>query len=314
MNRDDPKEGIPGGDPPDQEQPPDRTSGLTIETCYRHPRVVTGVHCTRCGRPICTDCMHPAPVGYQCPECFGQAKRSAPRRRIRVQFILGRPGSIPSLLLVVNIALFVVELAVGAAGGVATGGSQLKLFNLGALYPLAVAHGQYWRLFTAMFLHANFLHILFNMYALYLFGYLIENALGSARFIAVYLVGGLLAMVTSYVFSDPQAVGVGASGAIFALLGAWVAYNFRRRSNIQAALQLRWAFFLIALNLFLGFTIANIDNFAHVGGLVSGVVLGTLAEGVGPRSTRRLVQVVGFGAMVAVGVAMTIARTAALKS
>ena len=102
--------------------------------------------------------------------------------------------------------------------------------------------------------------------------------------------------------------------AIFALLGAWVAYNFRRRSNIQAAFQLRWAFFLIALNLFLGFTIANIDNFAHVGGLVSGVVLGTLAEGVGPRSTRRLVQVVGFGAMVAVGVAMTIARTAALKS
>src|SRR5438093_11830870 len=100
----------PPGPPPEGDDPPERTSGLTIETCYRHPRVVTGVHCTRCGRPICTDCMHPAPVGYQCPECFGQAKRSAPRRRIRVQFILGRPGSITSLLLVVNIALFVVEL------------------------------------------------------------------------------------------------------------------------------------------------------------------------------------------------------------
>ena len=89
---------------PEGDDPPERTSGLMLETCYRHPRVVTGVHCTRCGRPICPDCMTAAPVGYQCPECVREARQTAPRRRVRVKFILGRPGSITTTLLVVIVA------------------------------------------------------------------------------------------------------------------------------------------------------------------------------------------------------------------
>jgi membrane associated rhomboid family serine protease len=301
-----------GTHPPDPDDPAERTSGLIMETCYRHPRVVTGVHCTRCGRPICPECMHPAPVGYQCPQCVAEASRTAPRRRARLRFFLGRPGSVTSTLLVVNIAMFLVELATGASGGLWTGGSGQKLFDLGALYAPAVVDGQYWRLFTAMFLHAGILHILFNMYALYLFGYLIENALGSLRFIGVYFVAGFVAMAVSFAFADPNVPAVGASGAIFALLGAWVAYNFRRRGSIQASYNLRWALMLIGLNLFLGFSIPNIDNYAHVGGLIAGIAAGWFAEGFGPRNVRLAVQVAGFAVLILVGVGLTAWRVAAL--
>src|SRR5881397_1055228 len=129
----------PGG--PDPEEPPERTSGLMLETCYRHPQVVTGVHCTRCGRPICPECMTPAPVGYQCPECVREARRTTPRSRVRVRFLLGRPGSITTLLLGLNIALFLVEAMVGGSGSLFSGPSGQKLFELGALYPPAIAEG-----------------------------------------------------------------------------------------------------------------------------------------------------------------------------
>lgn len=306
-----------------------RTHGLTFESCYRHPSVRTGVHCTRCGRPICPDCMHPAAVGYQCPECLREAAQTAPRRRFRVRFFLGRPGSITTLLLVTNVAMFLVELLVSHGTGLSSGPTDQQLFDLGAMYPPAIAglahlvNGnpvfgsfapQSWRLFSAMFLHANLLHIAFNMYALYLFGYLIEGAFGKARFIAIYFVTGFLASATSYTFSDPRSLGVGASGAIFGLLGAWVAYNYRRRGSAMASAQLRWALFLIAINLFLGFSVSSIDNFAHIGGLAAGAVAGYLAEGFGPRNVRTAVSTGGLVVLVIVGIVMVAARTSALHS
>jgi rhomboid protease GluP len=165
-----------------------------------------------------------------------------------------------------------------------------------------------------MFLHAGIIHIAFNMYALYLFGYLIENALGTLRFAAVYFVGGFLASVASFLFVPPGVPGVGASGAIFALLGAWVAYNYRRRGNPMAEANLRWAGFLILLNLILGFTIPNIDNSAHIGGLVAGIACGYVAEGWGPRSTRLVTQIGGFVVLIVIGVALTAYRIHALTS
>jgi membrane associated rhomboid family serine protease len=300
----------PDGVSPDT--PNERKSGLLIETCYRHPNVTTGVHCTRCGRPICPDCMVAAPVGYQCPDCARQARAIGPRRRARL--VIGRPGSMTTLLLAVNIGMFVVEVAYGGAGSLLSGPSPQRLFNLGALYPPAVAQGhQYWRFLTAMFLHAGLLHIGLNMYALYLFGYLIENSFGRTRFLAIYFISGLMASVTSFVFGNPQAVAVGASGAIFGLLGAWVAYNYRRRGSALASANLRMAFILIALNLFLGFSIAGIDNFAHIGGLLTGVVAGALVEGFGPRYLRPFVQAAGFALIILVGVLLTLSRVSALS-
>ena len=275
------------------------------------------MHCTRCGRPICPDCMTPAPVGYQCPDCVREAGRTAPRRRVRVRFILGRPGSITTTLLVVNIAMFLVEVIYGGGGSLASGPNEVKLFQLGALFPPAIAktatfpqHYQYWRLVTAMFLHAGILHLALNMYALYLFGYLIEHAFGVARFVAIYFVAGFLASVTSFAFGPVLEVGVGASGAIFGLLGAWVAYNYRRRASALAAAQLQWALILIALNTVLAVSFRGIDWRAHVGGLVAGVFAGWLAEGWGPRRIRPFVQVGGMVALVVLGIAVTAWRVA----
>ena len=295
-------------DPAEAFAQPDRSTGLTLEGCYRHPEVLTGVHCTRCGRAICPDCMHEAPVGYQCPDCVRAARRSGPRRG---PLVVGGGGSVTSALLVINIAVFVVQM-LGGGAAVLAGSDAFRLFELGALQPLAVARGQYWRLFTAMFLHAGLLHIALNMYGLYLFGGLVERALGRVRFLAVYLVSGFLASVASFTFSDPRSFGVGASGAIFGLLGAWVAFNLRRRGTAFASANLRWAFMLIAINLVLGFSLVTVDNFAHLGGLGAGFVAGGLAEGIGPRRLRPALQVAGFVALVGVGVVVTALRSAAL--
>jgi membrane associated rhomboid family serine protease len=258
--------------------------------------------------------MRPAAVGYQCPECVAEARRTAPRRRLRLQFFLGRPGSITTLLLGVNILVFLIELATGAAGGIWSGGSPQKLVDMGALYAPAVAQGhQYWRLITMMFLHVSMLHILFNMYALYLFGFLMESALGRLRYLTIYFVCGFLAGVTSFLYSTPGVPAAGASGAIFGLLGAWTVYTFRRRDTAFGAANFRWALTLIGLNAVITLSIGSIDKYAHIGGLISGVVAGVLAERIGPARLRTLIQVGGFTAMVVVGVALTAFRVSALS-
>jgi membrane associated rhomboid family serine protease len=300
-----PNEGAGDPAPPQSE----RTSGLTLDTCYRHPDVQTGVHCTRCGRPICPDCMTQAPVGYQCPHCAGEG--ASGRRQVRP--ITARRIPVARVLLFANVAMFVVEVAIGSAS-LFQGPGIKTLFDLGALQPIAIAQGgQYWRLFTAMFLHANLLHLGLNMYGLYLFGYLVEDILGRAAFVVLYFLSGLLASVTSYAFGNPGAVAVGASGAIFGMLGAWIAYNYRRRGTALGSANLRGAALIVALNLFLGFSIAGVDNLAHLGGLVTGVICGLTLEGVGKRGSARVLRVGILVALAAVGVALTVWRTSALS-
>jgi membrane associated rhomboid family serine protease len=303
--------------PPEGEDLPERTSGLMMETCYRHPKVVTGVHCTRCGRPICPDCMTAAPVGYQCPECVREARQTAPRRRVRVRFVLGRPGSITTALLFINVAIFLVEVLLGGPGSLFEGPSADKLIQLGAMVPpyiartgLAPEHYQFWRLISAMFLHIGLIHLAFNMYALYLFGYLIENAFGKARYIAIYFVAGFIGNVTSFAFGEAISVGAGASGAIFGLLGAWIAYNYRRRGTALAEANLRGALILIGLNTFIALSFHSIDWRAHLGGLVGGVLAGWLVEGFGSRRVQPFVQYGGLIALTLIGVALTAWRVA----
>jgi rhomboid protease GluP len=211
----------------------------------------------------------------------------------------------------VNVALFLVETVLGGSRSLFTGPSSQKLFDLGALYPPAIALShQYWRLITPMFLHAGLIHLAFNSYALYLLGFMVEEALGKARFLAIYFIGGFLASVTSFAFGPLGEVGVGASGAIFGLLGAWVAFNYRRRTSPMASANLRWALMLIVLNVILGFSIPGIDWRAHFGGLVAGAFLAAVLEGFGPRTFRPLVQVGGVLALVALGILLTAWRVA----
>lgn len=281
-----------------------------IEVCYRHPGVETRVHCTRCGRPICPDCMIQAPVGFQCPECVDQARREfkqGPGRAFRGGV------SVTKAFLVAIAIPFAIEVVVGGPTALMDP-TRLLLFDLGALQPVAVADGQFWRLFTAMFLHAGLLHIAFNAYALYLFGSMVESSFGRVQMVLIYFVAGFLASVTSYAFGGIGVVGVGASGAIFGIFGAFISYNYRRRHLALASANLRWASTLILLNLFLAFGFGGrIDWRAHLGGLVAGILTGFVAEGWGTPSQRRLIRVGGYIALVAAGIALAMWRTAEIR-
>jgi membrane associated rhomboid family serine protease len=273
------------------------------EACYRHPTESTRVHCTRCGRPICPECMTPAPVGHHCPECVAEGRRAA--RRLGP--VLRRPRSATVVILGINLIVFAVEVALG-------GSTSLQvLVDMGAMVPILVAQGEYWRLVTAMFLHVGVLHLAFNSFGLYLFGSLIEGVLGAARFIAVYLITGVCAAAASFAFSPPGTAAAGASGAVFGLLGAWLAFNLRRRSLSLAQANIQGALMLIGINLALGFLLPGIDNIAHLGGLAAGLVAGFAAEGAGRGATSRLVtQLAGFASLLVVAAALTAWRAGEL--
>ncbi len=251
-----------------------------VTTCYRHPDRVTGLRCSRCGRPICGECAVPAAVGQLCPD------DARDRTRVRRPGDRGRPVVTMSLL-AINTVLLVVEAVLsgnGAAGLLEP--SSRALCRLGALNgPAVVQDGQYWRLLTVMVLHAGIIHWAFNSYALYIFGPVLEGLLGRARFLALYVGAGFAASGASLAITHTQ-LGVGASGAIFGLLGALVAFFYRRRDAGGGA-PMRNLVLVLLLNLFIGTRVANVDNVAHVGGFLAGVLAMALLEAV-PQGRRPL--------------------------
>jgi membrane associated rhomboid family serine protease len=225
-----------------------------MATCYRHPSRETGVSCSSCGRPICPDCMTSTPVGMRCPECA--------RQRTKVMR-LRSASNVPRVtyaLIVINVAAFIAEGRFSLTGNATT-----KVVTEGWLDREDIhVHHQYWRLVTSAFLHADLLHIGFNMYLLYLLGLMLEPTIGSVRFAALYFTalfagsfGALLATA---------APSLGASGAVFGLMGAAaVELRARRMSIMQSGIGT-----LIIFNLILSFTLSNISVGAHVGGLIGG--------------------------------------------
>jgi membrane associated rhomboid family serine protease len=263
--------------------------------------------------------MIPAPVGHHCPECVAQARREfrlGPGRRARQLAGL----SATNLLLLTIVGMFVIEVVVSKGNALSGSLGGKQAFDLGALFPPAVAGlppfhtSQYWRLITPMFLHANLLHILFNGWALVIFGRFVEQTFGRTRFLVIYFVTGFVASATSYMVGPVGQLGVGASGAIVGLLGAFIAYNFRRRHLSLAQANLRLAVMLIAFNLIYATLVHGIDNWAHAGGLASGLLAGTFAEGVGRGDARKVSRVLGFVALVGIGVVMAVLRTHSLRS
>lgn len=234
-----------------------------------------------------------------------------------------RRASATMLLLVAIGAMYVVEIISGGPGSLMTGPSTLKLINLGASVGVAqlpngdivgIAVGQNWRLLTAMFLHAGLWHIAFNAYALWIFGSMVEQELGRVRFLLIYFVTGIVASAASYAFGPYYAVGVGASGAVFGVFGAFVTYNYRRRHLAIAMARLRSALTLIVINAVLAVAVEGIDWRAHVGGFVAGVIAGFAAEGVGSATDRRLILVVGFLGLLAVAAGLVIWHTNQLQA
>jgi membrane associated rhomboid family serine protease len=288
------------------------TTAPPAEYCYRHPTEATRVHCTRCGRPICTACMIPAPVGHQCPECVEDARRQfrqSPAGRTQRQLRPPSGLSATRAILVVLIAAYFVEIFAGGPNSIITGPSNQVLFRLGAMYPPAVAAGQSWRLLTATLLHAGLLHIGLNAWALWIFGGLVENTFGRGKFLAIYVVSAFLGSVTSYAFGPVVTLGVGASGAIVGLFGAFIAYNVRRRHRASAMGNLRWAATIILLNALLGFGFSGVDWRAHVGGLLAGAAVGAALDDDVPRQLRAPVAIATTVGVVLLGVVLVIWRT-----
>lgn len=296
------------------------------ERCYRHPDVATGVHCTRCGRPICTECMVAAPVGHHCPTCVAEARseyRRGPGRRVAVAN--AKATSVTAVLLVLMGVGYVLEVISGGAGAIVSGPGALRLVQLGGSVGLAhlpdgavvgIATGEQWRMVSAIFLHGGIFHLLLNAWALWLFGPVVEQELGRVRFLTIFLATGLFASAASYAFvSSPVQVSVGASGAIFGVVGAFVAYNYRHRELALAAARLRGLVPFLILNVIIGVAGSSfIDWRAHLGGFAAGLVAGVVAEGWGRRSSRTLIAVIGFAGIVVAALVLTAWRTSQLRA
>jgi membrane associated rhomboid family serine protease len=209
-----------------------------------------------------------------------EAARQRQSERLGAFFSLvqGRRPIVTYALIAINVLIFALLYKYGGAGG---NESESTLVNSGALVPQLVENGQWWRLFTVMFLHANVEHILFNMTSLFAVGTLAERFYGSVRYLAIYLGSGLIGAVTSVAYftliGQPTAVGVGASGAIFGVAGALITLRFQHSEVIPRRLRERVSSSMIPLvviSLPLSYILApNVDNSAHIGGLLGGMLL-----------------------------------------
>ncbi|MBP2403902.1 rhomboid family intramembrane serine protease [Streptomyces syringium] len=280
--------------------------------CYRHPDRETGIRCTRCERPICPECMVSASVGFQCPECVaagsgtGHHPRATTPRTITGATHVADPRLVTKVLLGMNVALWIVVLAVGDRVV-----DDLELFGRAALTPFSplegVAEGQWYRLLTATFLHQEPMHLAFNMLSLWFLGPPLEVALGRIRYLALYVLSGLGGSALAYFVAAPNQPSLGASGAIFGLLGATAVLLRRLNYDMRPVVA------LLVLNLIFTFTWSNISWEAHVGGLVVGtaVAFGLVHA---PRDKRALVQYATCGAALLVIVAAVAVRTLQLAS
>ncbi|MDO3703519.1 rhomboid family intramembrane serine protease [Micromonospora sp. C28SCA-DRY-2] len=295
----------------------------TTPVCYRHPGRQTYVRCTRCDRPICPDCMREASVGHQCPECVNEGRRSV--RPARTAFgggAAGRHGYVTKALIALNVLLMLLSIASDRGGDAALGGSgfggllggSTPLTDWGsvlggAIFPDGtvggIAEGQWYRLLTAMFLHFGVVHLLLNMWALWVLGRSLEANLGPLRFLSLYLVAGFGGNVAAYLFSEPNVTTAGASTAIFGLFAALIVIERKMGRDISQVIP------ILVINLVFTLTVPGISIPGHLGGLVVGAAM-ALVLAYAPRSRRSLVQLAGGAILVLALLGLALVRTAAL--
>ena len=271
------------------------TAQSDTNVCYRHPDRRSFILCQRCGRTICPQCQTAAPVGYHCPECVAEARASAPRTRPAVLTRMRRAGSSGApvatySLIGVTAAVYLLQLV--------TGGLVTSLL----LYQPIITSREPWTMLTSAFVHASPLHILFNMLMLWVFGRILEPLLGRGRFLALYLISALGGSVAVLLLNPTGGV-LGASGAVFGLMGALLVLQRTLGSNSRQLL------ILIVLNLAIGFFISNVSWQAHVGGVVVGAAIGfVISRTRGIRQQR--MQLLLIGSVAAALVVITVAALA----
>jgi membrane associated rhomboid family serine protease len=279
---------------------PDESPSAVTPVCYRHPKRETYLRCVRCDRPICPECLREAPVGYQCPECVAEGRRTVrPTRTIFGGSTVGVRGYVTKALIAINVMVMVASVAMAGGRGLAGGGLggllgvQTPLTEWGSVWGVAqfgdrgvvvaefragIAEGEYYRLLTSMFLHYGLLHLALNMWALWVLGRELESSLGPGRFLTLYLLSGLGGSVAAYLFS-PAAQSAGASGAVYGLFAALFVV-FRRLNRDTSSIIT-----VLVINLIFSFTVQGISWQAHVGGLAVGAAVG-VALAYAPRQIR----------------------------
>ena len=307
-------------------QPSDGQAATGVPTCYRHPDRETWIRCQRCDKSICPDCMRDAAVGFQCPDCVKAANKGSRQNRAMYG---GERSADPRLTSYVLIGInALVWLAIAA-----TGGNSSRLIDLLALrpkgfctpgngyaydltHPLCTttpaqayegfSDGAWWQLVTAAFTHVEIWHVAMNMFALFVFGPVLEGIIGRVRFLAVYLISAVAASVMVVWFSYEFSSTVGASGAIFGLLGALLVVARKGRLNSQWLVQ----------NLVIGVVITVVGwRFiswqGHLGGLLGGA-LAALVIAYAPKSSRSVVQWTGLGLVSVVLLGLALVRATVL--
>ena len=261
-------------------------------TCYRHPDRETGVSCSDCGRGICPDCMTFGPVGIRCPDHSGQPRGTAKVVQSVQRRSASRPGIVTTTLIAINVGIYLLQLA----GGAPVNANDGWIFQHGALYGPLVADGDWYRLITAAFLHFGPIHLAMNMLALWWIGRPLEAWLGPVRYLLLYLVSGLAGSAGALI-ANPEAVTVGASGAIFGILGAAIVLERQQTYVLGGS-----AITLLVVNLAFTFAVPGISIGGHLGGLAGGAlcILALSRFGKGSAAYSRI-DVVSIASLVAVG-------------
>ena len=297
-------------------------------TCYRHPQRETWIRCQRCEKPICPDCMREAAVGFQCPDCVSQGAKASRQHQGAYG---GQRSADPRLttfvLMGLNVAVWLAVMATGATHSRLL--QRLALRGDGACfdqgmrewYPRAtedlcqriagtvwvdgVSSGDWWQPVTSAFTHVEVWHVGLNMLGLYFLGPMLEGVVGRVRFLAIYLGSALTASAAMLWLANPHTYTVGASGAIFGLMGAILVLAHKVRANLQQIGM--W----VVLNFVITFTVGGISWQGHVGGFVGGVVLAAIVA-YAPRPRRETWQWLGISLVVALAVGASALRAVQL--
>lgn len=259
--------------------------------------------------------MTPTSVGMRCPEC------SSEKTQVRTPAFAGGPTAMRATmaLIGINVFAFLLEILTGSGGFSVQGGD---VFVDGALCGNAIGDGglcggvipteggEWWRVLTSGFLHGSIIHLALNMFVLYVLGQVLEPAIGTARFVAVYLVSLIAGSLGALLLSDPGQFTIGASGAVYGLFLATIVVA-RQRGMDQVVTQLG---FWLVLNLAFTFAVPNISIGGHLGGMIGGALGALLVVAAERRISRRETLPAELGAMATLGVVLFVAAVAVATS
>ncbi|MGO1053802.1 rhomboid family intramembrane serine protease [Crossiella sp. CA198] len=270
------------------------TQPHTLPGCTRHPETPTGLSCIRCEKPYCYRCLTDGSVGKQCPDCLAEGKKS---QRRGVNLVGNEDEHVRPIVMPVLIALNIVVFAITVVqAGSVNNLAASWVYDNGAMWNLAVAGDQWWRLITSAFLHVALWHLAVNMLSLWMLGQELEPLFGRIRFLLLYLLSAVGSAVAVFLFSEGA---VGASGAIFGLLGAVVVVFIRKRQSLQPLLM------VFGLNVVFGLVIGNVSWVGHAGGLVTGALVAAGLIYV-PVASRKLWQTINLVAITAAVIGLAI--------